>query len=223
MNSKIAVVCLARAGSRRIKNKNSKKFCGKPLIEWTLEIMNQLPYENYLFTDCDKIKKICKKYPDIIVRDKEYENKEGIHHTELELRSYNKTIGADVMILLQPTSPFRDIGKVKEWIEIFMHNFDDIGIATYKFNKYLYDQYGGKINFFPLARNYSNAKKIKQYYETGSFYIFRTYQLDKNHITNSTKLIPFTDKYEIDLDTEEDWRKHEILYKGGYYENKNNS
>jgi CMP-N-acetylneuraminic acid synthetase len=220
---KIVVVCLARAGSKRIKNKNSKKFCGKPLIEWTLDIMNQLEYEKYIFTDCNKIKKICEKYPDITVRDKQYENNEGIHHTELELKEYNKIIGADVMILLQPTSPLRDINKIKEWIEIFLYNNDDIGLSTVRFDKYLYDQYGGKVNFMPLRRNYNCNKRINQYVENGSFYIFKTHMIDKNHITNSTKLIPFVDRYDLDLDSKEQWEKYEILWKGGYYENKNNS
>ena len=55
----------ARKGSKRIINKNIKKFCGKPIIEYSIEtaIKSKLFNKIHISTNNNKIKKIIKKYP----------------------------------------------------------------------------------------------------------------------------------------------------------------
>jgi N-acylneuraminate cytidylyltransferase len=126
---KIAMILLARAGSSRIAGKNFKKFCGKPLIEWTLEFMQKFNYDKYVFTDSKEVRKICKNY-DVRVRDKLYEG--GEHRTKEELIKYNEKIEADIIILLQATSPFRSKKLLEDGVAQIIDNGYDCALSVIK-------------------------------------------------------------------------------------------
>jgi CMP-N-acetylneuraminic acid synthetase len=209
---KIAIILLARINSRRIPNKLLHGFCGKHLIQWTLELMDSLPFENYVYTDSKEIKKICKKY-NVIVKDKKLENKEGVHKTKDELILYNKEIKADIIVLLQGTSPLRRKSIIMKWIDHFLGSDKDCGFSVNVFDKYVYDKEGQLLN--QKLRGYD--KKIENFVENGSFYIFKKEQLEKMHITQGNKVF-YVDRYDIDIDTYEDLERAEILYKHGYYD-----
>ena len=55
----------ARIGSKRIKNKNIKKFFGKPIINYSIEtaIKSKIFNEIHVSTDSLRVKNIVKKYP----------------------------------------------------------------------------------------------------------------------------------------------------------------
>lgn len=210
---KIAMVILARKGSIRIPDKNIRLFAGKPLIEYTLEFIQNFEYEKYIYTDSDEIKEISKKY-NVNIRNKKFENEKGIHNTRKELIEYNKEIKADVIILLQATSPLRNIELSQIWIDEFLEYDFDCGISAYPLeNRYLYDK-NGIINYDVKERDYNGCIKQPIYIENGSFYIFKKEQLKKRHIVNGKIMICF-DKYNIDLDSVKDWEKAELLYKAG--------
>ena len=59
---KITCLICARGGSKGLKNKNIKKFHGKPLIEWTFKIAKSInKFSNIILsTDSQKIAKIAK-------------------------------------------------------------------------------------------------------------------------------------------------------------------
>ena len=53
----------ARGGSKGIKNKNIKSFCGKPLIEYSIKVAKEIDRidECFVSTDSSKIAKISKE------------------------------------------------------------------------------------------------------------------------------------------------------------------
>jgi CMP-N,N'-diacetyllegionaminic acid synthase len=208
---KIACICLARIGSKRLPNKLLRIFSGLPLIEWTLAAMNQLSLGSYIYTDSEDIKKIAVNY-NVNVRPKILENDEGVHHTSDEIKEYNKEIGADIIVLLQGTSPLRNVNALKNYIKAFLGSGKDVGFTVNELDKYVYDENGNIIN----CDNRGYNKAISNYIENGSFYIFKKEQLDKPHITDGEKIM-FVDKYDVDIDYEDDLKKAEILLKGGYY------
>jgi CMP-N-acetylneuraminic acid synthetase len=204
---KTAIIILARGQySKRIPYKPLVDFMGKPLIEWTLSITDQLPYDTYVYTDMDEIKNVCKKYS-CNVRDKILESEEGLHRTQEELQEYNKEIQADIIILMQVTSPLRDINKIQEWIKKFHLGLYDCGIAAYRLEDgFYYNEHGLRMNYYINERAYNQDKAFKQvlYKETGSFYIFKAEQISKNHITDTHNLVIFEDPYNIDINTYQD-------------------
>ena len=64
-------VILARGGSKGLPNKNIKKFCGKPLIYWTIsQSLNSKCFEEvWVSSDSDKILQISKKLERILLKD----------------------------------------------------------------------------------------------------------------------------------------------------------
>lgn len=54
----------ARKGSKRIKNKNTKKFRGKPIIAYSIELALKAKIFDQIIvsTDCEKIADISKFY-----------------------------------------------------------------------------------------------------------------------------------------------------------------
>lgn len=219
-NNKIAIFILARKNSRRIPFKNTTKLlAGKPLLEWTLDEVEYLPYPKYVFTDCLETADRLKKYDGIYTRPKLYESEDGKHQTNKELIEYNKEIGADIIVLLQVTSPIKKAFLLQSWISTFAIANQDVGFSVYPFKKFVYNKHCNNINAFQFERDYNGGARIDQYVETGSFYIFTKEQLEKNHITTSDKRLIFIDDYNVDLDTQKDWDREEILIKGGFYQN----
>lgn len=214
---KIATVILARCKySKRIPKKILTKINGETLIEHTVKHALKLRYPIYVYTDYGDVVRKIKKY-NVNIRKKLYDDESGTHRTDEELKKYNEEIQADVLILLQATSPYRNIGKVEKWIEEFVYSKADCGIAAYKLEDGFYYNISGKAyNYKKQYRKYNQKESIKEnvYKETGSFYIFKIKQIDKNHITNTNKLMIFEDPYNIDINTIEDLKKIK-----GYNEN----
>ena len=71
--NKIICIIPARKGSKRIKNKNIKKFYGKPLISQVVQKLKKFKIFDkiYVSTDCNKIENLAKKHKlEIIKRNK---------------------------------------------------------------------------------------------------------------------------------------------------------
>ena len=101
---KMVVICFARKGSQRLKNKNMKLLNGKPMIWYTLQAMRQI-YKTlkigcYVLTDDKECLKLCKKNNIATIwRDHPEE------WDDIRLNKWaHQKIKADGYILLQATS-----------------------------------------------------------------------------------------------------------------------
>ncbi len=98
----------ARAGSKRVPGKNYRNFRGKPLVQWTVECAKESRYIDSLVcsTDCLTVAQIAHAMGVITIpRPKELATDEA--SSEDVLRHVLGTIPADIVVLLQPTSPLR--------------------------------------------------------------------------------------------------------------------
>jgi len=101
----------ARGGSKSIHRKNIKELCGKPLVAWTIEAARQSKLlDRYVVSTEDKeIAQIAEKYgAEVVERPPELATDEA--STLSVLQDVLGKIDADVVVVLQATSPIREPG-----------------------------------------------------------------------------------------------------------------
>jgi len=205
------VLIPARKNSRRLKKKNKKIFLGKPLICHTFEFAKKIYPANriLLTTDDPEILKLGNKYnilsPWLRPRKFSKDNSKSIEFTIHAIKWYEKIYGKiDYLILLQPTSPFRNLKTFKNMISIFIKNKKkSIVLATKKLNL--------NKNFFYIQNDKilnAREKKFTKINITGNIYINSKKNLFKyKDFVNKETFFYLTnsDKQSIDIDTKKDW------------------
>lgn len=205
---KIAIICLMRKGSTRFPGKNIALFFGIPLYLWTINFFKTFNYPFYLLHDYDNL--YVPEWVNEIRRITEFTG--DIHKTAQEIKWTN--IDADVFILLQVTSPFRNHKQIEQAINDFIKNDYDCGLNVKRMPIGLYyNATANEINFKQAERTYNQCNKQLLFKETGSFYIFKKHMLDKKHILDSKNKVLFEDLYNIDIDNEDDLRDIECKLK----------
>ena len=116
----------ARGGSRGIPRKNLINLCGKPLISYTIEAGLKSKYIDYLMvtTDDIEIAEVSKQYgadvpflrPKELADDKS-KTVDAIVHAINTLKDMSNNF--DVLVLLQPTQPLREVSDIDRAIEYF--------------------------------------------------------------------------------------------------------
>lgn len=151
----------ARGGSKGIPRKNIKELCGKPLIAWTIETAKQSKLlDRYVVsTEDTEIAQIAEKYgAEVIERPLELATDEA--STLSVLQDVLKKIDADVVVVLQATSPIREAGLIDSCIKRFLNTGAD-SLATGFICKY--QEYGTS----GLRRQDINGF----FYDDGSVYV----------------------------------------------------
>lgn len=118
----------ARGGSKGIPGKNTKVINGKPLIVWTIEkaLKSKKLDKVVVSTDSQKIAEISRNAgAEIIMRPDELATDTA--STQDVMSHALKIYPADILVLLQPTSPYRHEGLIDECIFEFEENdFDSL-------------------------------------------------------------------------------------------------
>ena len=223
--SDFLVIILARKNSKRLKNKNIKIFNKKPLIYWTIMFAKKKFANNNIVvsTDCKKIKKISEKLN--VICEWPRPNKYSLDNAKSEdtviycLKWYEKNfIKKKNIILLQPTSPFRDFNQFNKAIQLFLKKkINIISVSKGKNND--------KSHFFYKRKKYlkySNKNNFNKNFfrPNGNFYICKAANIIKyknfymkNTIGSYTKK-----KYSIDIDNQNDFDAAN-LYLKKYFKN----
>lgn len=212
MDNNVALISLARQGSKRIPGKNFKDFSGKPLVFYTAQLMDLLGYKSYIMSDYEILKNYVMDNFNVNVIDMPKRFGLDKHDVNGSIEYIHNIANADIYVLLQLTSPIRDYEFVQAWINDFINSDYETGFSACELDiKYYWDENGNCINFNQSLRDGNGAKKKKIFAENGSFYIFRKSAILKKHvITDSRRL--YVDKYSVNLDTFEDWKNAERLY-----------
>jgi len=138
----ILAIIPARGGSKGIPRKNVKDIGGKPLIAWTIEAAKKSKLLDRLVvsTEDSEIAEVSKKYGAEVIKRPQALAEDNIP-TLLVLREVLTKIDADIVVLLQCTSPVREDGLVDKCIKRFVERKAD-SLATgficklYKWGKY---------------------------------------------------------------------------------------
>ena len=134
----VLVVIPARGGSKGVPGKNIKLLNGKPLIHYTIEAARKIFEDQYIYvsTDSEKIKSVAEqtglKVP--FLRPKNLatdtaNTRDVLLHALDEFVLKNKK-EPEVIILLQPTSPFRTASHISEALKLYNSTIDSTGIRA---------------------------------------------------------------------------------------------
>ena len=213
----------ARGGSKGIPEKNIKEFAGKPLVVHSIEYAlncSQID-EVVVSTDDDKIAKIARKAgARVVKRSPELSTdsattESAIHHF---VNKFNKK--PDILVLLQPTSPYRPKGSLENAISHFTENgFDSLLsiIPTHRFFWRVKDDQTIFAEYDYLNRPHrQNLKQADiRYVENGSLYIFTRKHFDKtgNRLGGKIGYVEWPEEYSLEIDTPLDFNMVEKIFK----------
>jgi N-acylneuraminate cytidylyltransferase len=120
---KCLVIIPARGGSKRVPKKNIKLLDGKPLIYYTINAAREIFLDENICvsTDSEEVKEVVEQInlnvpfirPDYLATDTSGSYEMILHAVEFYEAQGNVY---DVVILLQPTSPFRSAKHIKKSI-----------------------------------------------------------------------------------------------------------
>ena len=211
----------ARGGSKRIKNKNIKKFKGKPIIYHTLEtiLKSKLFDVIHISTDSLRIRKVVEKKIKVdFLRPKNLANNTTpIYKVILYVINYykKKNFSFDEIWCMMPCAPNikpKDLVKASIFFKSKKKKLPVITISKYKVpiewaNKL------GKNNVLHALNKIKQMKRsqdlVEKYYDAGQFYIFPSDKIFKINFSKNSFLrygfiLPFSKS--IDIDDYEDWK-----------------
>ena len=231
---KIALIP-SRSGSKRIKNKNIRNFCGHPLMAYTIEaaIKSKVFDDIIIATDSKKYAEIAKYYgaevPFLRKAEISGDQSPDLDWVEFMMNGLER-MGKkyDIFSILRPTSPFRMDTTIKKAFDLFLANKDfDSLRAIEKCN-----QHPGKMwiknkkNLNPLlpfynknipwhSSQYDSLPEI--FIQNASLEISWTKSLIENKSISGNKILGYeTEGYEgFDINNIEDFYLAEILMTKG--------
>ena len=227
---KVVAIIPARAGSKSIKNKNIIKIKGKPLIWYSINLAkkSKLIDRVIVSTDSKKIKKIAtesgaevpflrpKKISGFYSKDIDY-----LKHSINWLKKDN--YNPDLIILLRPTTPFRELKIVNKAIKLIKKIKSDslrsVSIAKetpfkmWKKNGIFMSPLFGTKNI--LKTNYPRQKLQKFFWQNGYIDIIKPSTIKKYDNELGKKILFFEIKsniFEIDY-------KYQLKFIDKFYQN----
>jgi N-acylneuraminate cytidylyltransferase len=220
-NQNTVILIPARAGSKGVPDKNSRLFANGPsLTERTILLAKDvLPlHQIILSTDDNNLIELGKSHS-ISVRQRPDElasDTSGMTEVIMDALSHFE-IAAEFLILLQPTSPFRDVNHIKNAMLTF-HEEDDAIVSVHMPTGHpsytLFSEQNGHIHKLSAGEQIRRQDLQTIYEVNGLIYIFRISALREKPWTHFTKIRPFVipKTRALDIDTLEDWWLAETLY-----------
>lgn len=208
---KVLAVIPARGGSKGIYKKNIRDVGGKPLIYW--QIQNGLKSNAdkvVVSTDDKEIADIASQWCGVIMRPPEISGDDS--KTEDALLHALNSIPADIVVILQPTSPLTKVEDINICIALVKERYDSAACFV--------DDYG----FFAddlheLMKRPMRQDKKPRIRETGNCWVTRTSVLRKttHRFGGNVGIHIVAPETALEIDNETDWRLVESLLPHQYY------
>lgn len=225
MKKAIAIIT-ARGGSKRIPGKNIKEFCGKPIIQYSIEAARGAGIfdEVMVSTDNEKIAEIARmagaKVP--FMRSEKTSNDYATTADVLmEVLEKYKEQGQEFEYTscIYPTAPFVTAEKLQKAFLMLKENraAQLTPVVSYSFppQRCVVIRKGKLEMLHPEHRNTRSQDLEPYYHDCGQFYFYDTKELIKNNGIIKENVIPLVlSELEVqDIDNELDWTLAEIKYR----------
>lgn len=214
MKPSILAIIPARGGSKGVLRKNIRELAGKPLIAWTIEEAKKSKYITRLIlsSEDEEIINVAKQYgcevPFVRPMELAQDATPGIDPV---LHAIQQCPGYDYVVLLQPTSPLRNVEDIDGCIQLAIEQQSDFCVSVTEPEKSPYWMYtieNGHLN--PLI-NQDKVAKIRQdlpksYALNGAVYVAKVGSLlrEKSFLNKKTGAFIMPSIRSFDIDTELD-------------------
>lgn len=226
----ITALITARGGSKGLPRKNMNTFCGKPLIQWSIELAQKSPLINRVIvsTDSQEIADLSNRLgaevpflrPASLASDRS-----PVIDTILHLLDRLPEI--EYLILLQPTSPLRNLTDIKNAVEIEKLYKSNSVVTLVEHDKHPSLMFSLdnslKLKPFQKEHNLTNRQSYeKVYLLNGAIYLVkRSFVIKNKKLINAETIASIMPKERsIDIDNIDDWNLAENEMKKINFENK---
>lgn len=220
---KTIAIITARGGSKRIPRKNIKEFCGRPIIEYSIEAALQSGVfdEVMVSTDDEEIAEIARAAGAAVPFMRSPETSNDYATTtdvllEVLYKYQDKGQDFDYMACLYPTNPFITPDKLKKAMKLIEENdyAEVLPVVQFSFppqRAYVFHENGTLQYKWEEFKNSRSQDLEKMYHDAGQFYCYdvKSYL---EHKGVQGKIYPLIcPEHEVqDIDTEEDWKMAEL-------------
>lgn len=231
---KVLAIIPARSGSKGIPNKNIKPLAGKPLIEYTFDQCKKCNYINrsIVTTDSLEIAQISTKNqievpflrPTNISNDNDSAKSYVLH--ALEFLQNKENYIPEIVLILQPTSPFRNLIDIERSLEILDNKDADSVVSVTEIDKKFNPEWqfkimkDGSLEFFNKGIDWNSLvsrrqKLMSTYIRNGAVYCFKRKCLSLYENIYGEKVFSYImpKARSINLDTYDDWFEAENYLK----------
>lgn len=232
---RILGVITARGGSKGLPDKNIKPLLGKPLIAYTIEaaLKSKVLDRVILSTDDEKIAAVAKEYGcDVpFMRPAELAGDVTPHlpvlqHAVTWLKEH-EGYESDAVMILQPTSPLRQVFHIEEACEIMRKEQPDSVLSVTKVSddcnsqKTMIVQENGRLvllNGSPIYMRVASRQDLRtEYKSVGLIYLFKTAllfdKINPNFYGERTLPYEVEEKYLSDINSPSDFEAAEEALK----------
>jgi N-acylneuraminate cytidylyltransferase len=216
---KYLFVIPARGGSKGIPYKNIKVLCGKPLIEYSIDVARAITTDDNICvtTDDNDIIRVVEEYglkvpfvrPSFLATDTC-----GTYEVLLHTIDFYESQGKfyDALVLLQPTTPFRTANHIIESISLYNKDIDMVmsvkeSSANPYYNCFEEDE-NGFLHISKGTGDFIRRQDVPKVWEcTGAIYVINIESLKRESLSTFSKV----QKYEmnslnsLDIDSPVDW------------------
>ena len=224
---KVIAFIPVRGGSKSIPLKNIKPFCGKPLVCWNIEALENCPEvdEVVVATDSDDIWKIVEKqnYNKTTLYRRSVENACDTASTESVMLEYitKARIEEDnIFMLVQATSPLTETAHFSEALQMYAKGEFDSIITCVRNFRFFWNEDGTSMNY-----EYMNRPRRQNFggmlMENGAFYIntVKSILANGNRLGGKIGIYEMPDYTAAEIDEPDDWiileslmRKHVLAH-----------
>jgi len=223
MDRKVIAFIPVRGGSKSIPLKNIKDFCGKPLVCWNIEALQNTNKvdEIIVATDSKEIKETLfnYKYSKVKIFNRNEENAKDNASTESVMLEYLESKNSmlkenDIFMLVQATSPLTQSIHFTEAIDQFNTNNIDSLITCVRTYRFFWNENGTSKNY-----DYKRRPRRQEFdgtlMENGAFYIntVKNIKRDKNRLSGKIGIYEMPEYTSAEIDEPDDWFYLEMLMK----------
>lgn len=225
---KIIAFIPVRGGSKSIPLKNIKFFCGKPLVCWNIEALEEcaLVDEIIIATDSSRIEETIleKKYKKTKIYHRSDESASDTASTESVMLEYLYHVNLnsnDIFMLVQATSPLTQTQHFTEALSIFQSKKYDSMLTCVRNYRFFWNENGTSKNY-----DYTHRPRRQDFkgelMENGAFYINTVGNIIEtgNRLSGNIGIYEMPEYTATEIDEPDDWvilenimRKHVLQNK----------